>query len=105
MFCRAKIGVVLTLAGTLSGWATPLNLEQKNPALLRAGLVSAPVLNPSQTKTKFSTASRWRNVKVQKIAPSTKVAPKVEVNGFVITKASDTANKPSEALLGSTTKK
>jgi hypothetical protein len=101
MFCRAKIGVVLALAGTLSGWAAPLNLEQKNPALLRAGLVSPAVLNPSQTKTKFSTTSRWRKVKVQKIAPSTKAG----VNGFVITKAPDAASKPSEVMLGSDAKK
>ena len=105
MFCRAKIGVALALAGTLSGWATPLNFEQKNPALPRDGLVSPAVLKPSQTRTKFGTASRWRSVKVQKITPAIDVPSKVGINGFVITKAADTVSKPSAVLPGSTVKK
>ena len=105
MFCRAKIGVVLALAGTLSGWAAPLNLEQKNPALLRDGLVSPGVLKPSQTNAKFGTASRWHGLKVRKIPSATKLTPKVRIDGFVITKGAGPANIPSKALLNATAKK
>ncbi len=67
MFCRAKIGVALFLAGTLTGWATPLNSEEINPAQSRDGLISPVVIKPAKTKSSIGTGARWRGSKPLKI--------------------------------------
>jgi hypothetical protein len=95
MFCRAKIGAMLTLAGALTGWAAPLSPEQKNLLSPREGLVAPAVLKPAQARSPFGTASRWRGVKVKRIVPTAQVPASVEVNGLTLTKAADAARAPA----------
>ena len=75
MFCRVKIGVALFLAGTLAGWATPLNSEEINPAQSRDGLISPVVIKPAKTKSSIGTGARWRGSKPLKIIRPSSTAP------------------------------
>jgi hypothetical protein len=88
MFCRAKIGVVLVLAGTLTGWAAPLNPDQKNPVLARGARIVPTVVKPRQSQASFNTNSHWRGVKIQKNGLAADSPLRVRPNEFLISQTS-----------------
>jgi hypothetical protein len=95
MFRRAKIGAVLMLAGSLTGGAAPLNVQQKNPPSARERLIAPAVLKPAEAKASLGTASRWPGVKVQQIIRRPQAASSAEVNGFSLAKGAEAARQPA----------
>ncbi len=96
---RAKFGAVLILAGTLTGWAAPINPQKKNPPSPPGGLTTAVVLKPAQARASISstTSGCGTKVKMQKIIPGGPLTVPVEVNGFIFAKPAE-AKRPSAAV-------
>ena len=94
MFCRAKIGVALFLAGTLTGWAAPLNPQENHPASPHDGLITPAVLRPADAKAVIGTSSRWWGLKAPQVVRRINAPAAVGVDGIALTKTADAAHRP-----------
>jgi hypothetical protein len=93
---RAKTSALFLIFGTLAATAAPLSLTPKNPAY-QPGIIgqtprSRPAHSPVWTKVPL-----WTGAKVEKITLSRQAQPRVELNGFVFTRASGALIRPAPA--------
>lgn len=94
MLCRAKISVLLALAGTLTASGALLNFEQRNAAFQPAGRAynaKPAVLRPA---TVTIHAKRWDGASVQTIKPAAATLVRVELGGVKLAKAGDARVAP-----------
>ncbi len=89
MFCRAKVCVLLMIAGAMTASAASLGVREKSAQFSTGRQMTPSIVRPSEKKAKLGGASQLEKVKVQKIKPIVQSSGKAEVGGFVFSKPAD----------------